>query len=147
MTVKQRQQAILEIVEAREVKSQRELGDLLVKRGFAATQSTLSRDISEMGLVKGAAGYSLAPPNDRELTWARGLRLVLRAFVLSVEVVGNQVVVKTTSGGANAAADPLDDAGWDEVAGIIAGDDTFMIIARGVRQAKAVAKRIQKFIE
>lgn len=147
MTVKQRQQAILEIVEAREVKSQRELGDLLVKRGFAATQSTLSRDISEMGLVKGAAGYSLVPPNGRELTWARGLRSTLRAFVLSVEAVGNLVVIKTTSGGANAAADPLDDAGWEEVAGIIAGDDTFMIIARGTRQANAVVKRIQHLIK
>jgi transcriptional regulator of arginine metabolism len=146
MTPKQRQQAILEIVEAREVKSQRELGNLLAKRGFAATQSTLSRDISEMGLVKGAAGYALVPPNGRDLASARGLRTTLRAFVLSVEAVGNQVVVKTTSGGANAAADPLDDTGWSEVAGIIAGDDTFLIIARGTRQAKAVAKRIQKLI-
>jgi len=147
MTPKQRQQAILEIIETREVKSQRELGELLSKRGCSATQSTLSRDVVEMGLVKGASGYMPTAPNGRELTSARGLRTTLRAFVLSVEAIGNQVVVKTTSGGANAAADPLDDAGWSEVAGIVAGDDTFLIIARGARQAKAVEKRIKKFIE
>jgi transcriptional regulator of arginine metabolism len=128
------------------VKSQRELGNLLAKQGFKTTQSTLSRDIADMGLVKGAAGYMQATPNGRELTSTRGLRSTLRAFVLSVEAVGNQVVVKTTSGGANAAADPLDDGGWSEVAGIVAGDDTFLIIARGARQAKAVEKRIKKFI-
>jgi len=146
MTPKQRQQAILEIVEAREVKSQRELGSLLDKQGFKTTQSTLSRDIADIGLVKGAAGYMQATPNGRELTSGRGLRSTLRAFVLSIEAVGNQVVIKTTSGGANAAADPLDEAGWSEIAGIIAGDDTFLIITRSARQAKAVAKRIRELI-
>jgi transcriptional regulator of arginine metabolism len=144
MTPKQRQQAILEIIETREVRSQRELGELLAERGCSATQSTLSRDVVEMGLVKGASGYMATAPNGREVTSGRGLRATLRAFVLSVEAVSNQVVVRTTSGGANAAADPLDDAGWSEVAGIIAGDDTFLIIARGARQAKAVEKRIKK---
>lgn len=147
MTPKQRQQAILEIIETREVKSQRELGKLLSGRGCSAAQSTLSRDVAEMGLVKGASGYMPAAPNGRETASGRGLRATLRAFVLSVEAVGNQVVVRTTSGGANAAADPLDDAGWSEVAGIIAGDDTFLIIARDSRQAKAVEKRIRKLIE
>ena len=146
MTPKQRRQAILEIVGSREVKSQRELGSLLEKRGFSATQSTLSRDVVEIGLVKGVAGYMPAAPNGREPASGRGLRSTLRAFVLSVEAVANQVIVKTTSGGANAAADPLDDAGWSEVAGIIAGDDTFMIVARDTRQAKAVARRIQQLI-
>jgi transcriptional regulator of arginine metabolism len=144
MTPKQRKQAILEIVESREVKSQRALGDLLAEKGYKTTQSTLSRDIAEMGLVKGAAGYAPSPPNGRELTSARELRYALRAFVLSVEVVANQVLVRTTSGGANAAADPLDDAGWSEVAGTVAGDDTILIVARGSRQAKAVAKRIRQ---
>jgi transcriptional regulator of arginine metabolism len=144
MTPIQRKQAILEIVESREVKSQRALGDLLAQKGYKTTQSTLSRDIAEMGLVKGAAGYAPSPPNGRELTSARELRYALRAFVLSVEVVANQVLVKTTSGGANAAADPLDDAGWSEVAGTVAGDDTILIVARGSRQAKAVAKRIRQ---
>ena len=146
MTPKQRQQAILEIIETREVKSQRELGELLSKQGCNATQSTLSRDVVEMGLVKGASGYMPVAPNGRELTSGRGLRATLRAFVLSVEAVANQVVVRTTSGGANAAADPLDDAGWSEVAGIVAGDDTFLIITRGARQAKAVEKRIREII-
>lgn len=146
MTPKQRQQAILEIVEAREVKSQRELGRILAKRGIDSTQSTLSRDIAEIGLVKGTAGYAPASPNGRELTSGRGLRSTLRAFVLSVEAVANQVILKTTSGGASAAADPLDDTGWSEVAGTIAGDDTIVIIARGAKQAKAIAKRIRKLV-
>jgi transcriptional regulator of arginine metabolism len=146
MTPTQRQKAILEIVESRAVKSQREIGSLLFKQGFKTTQSTLSRDIAELGLVKGASGYMQPAPNGRELTSARGLRATLRAFVLSIETVVNQIIIRTTSGGANAAADPLDDAGWSEVAGTVAGDDTILIIARGTRQAKAVADRIQKLI-
>ncbi len=146
MTPKQRQKAILQIVEARVVKSQRQLGDLLARRGFAATQSTLSRDIADLGLVKGAAGYVLAPPNGREPVTARGLRSTLRSFVLEVEAVANQVLVKTTSGSANAVADPLDDVEWSEVAGIVAGDDTFLIITRSARQAKTIAKRIRQLL-
>jgi len=146
MTPKQRQHAILEIIESRQVRSQRELGEKLTKRGFDVTQSTLSRDIAEMGLVKGATGYVQVPPFGRELTSARELRSMLRAFVLSVEVVGNQVLLKTTSGGANAAADLLDDTGWSEVAGTIAGDDTILIIARGAGPAKKVRNRIFKMI-
>ncbi len=146
MTPKQRQQAILQIVESREVKSQRQLGDLLARRGFAATQSTLSRDIADLGLVKGAAGYAQALPNGREPVTARGLRSTLRSFVLEVEAVANQVLVKTTSGSANAVADPLDDVEWSEVAGIVAGDDTFLIITRSAGQAKTVAKRIRQLL-
>lgn len=146
MTPKQRQKAILEIVENRAVKSQKQLGDLLAKRGFATTQSTLSRDIADLGLVKGAAGYAQASPNGREPMAARGLRSTLRTFVLEVEPVANQVVVKTTSGGASAAADPLDDVDWSEIAGIVAGDDTFLIITRSAGQAKTVAKRIVKLL-
>ena len=146
MTPKRRQKTILEIIESREVRSQRQLGNILKSKGCRVTQSTLSRDIMDLGLVKGASGYSAAPPNGREPVTARGLSSTLRAFVLDVEAVANQVVVKTTSGGANAAADPLDDAGWREVVGIVAGDDTFLIVARNARQARAVAKRIEKIL-
>lgn len=145
MTRKQRQQAILEIIGGREVKSQRALGEMLGKRGFKVTQSTLSRDMAEMGLVKGAAGYTV-PPNGREPGPVRELRSTLTSFVLSVEMVANLVVIKTTPGGANAAADLLDDVDWSELAGTVAGDDTILVIARSARQAKAIVRRILKLI-
>ena len=156
MTPKQRQHAILEIVKKHRVKNLRELSKLLIERGCSASHATLSRDISELGLVKGAAGYVLLSSSRRELTSTRmAQRLsqvhvrhdsMLRKVLLSVEAIGNQVVVKTTSAAADAATDVIDDFGWSEVAGTIAGFDTILMITRNQKHAKIVAKRIQQII-
>ena len=143
---KRRQQMIREIIAGEKVRSQRRLAELLLTRGVRVTQSTLSRDILEMGVVKAGAGYMQAPDGTGMRIPARDLRATLRAFVLGVEPVANHVVLKTTSGSANAAADVLDDTGWKEVAGTLAGDDTILVIARSSRQAGRVAQRIERLL-
>src|SRR5215472_5870706 len=100
---RRRREAIRRVIAEQPVRSQKELGRLLQARGVVAAQPTLSRDIRELGLVKGPAGYvapesvPAAAPGDASISsrrFAAAERLV-EEFVLSVEVAGTLVVLKT----------------------------------------------------
>ena len=157
MTPKQRQQAILETIRSHQVKNLRLLSKLLAERGFVTSQATLSRDIAEMGLVKGPDGYTLAVSGGRELTSSQMVkklsqvhlqdRAMLRRTVFSVEVVDHHVIVKTAPSAADATTDILDEMGWSEVVGTIGGFDTILITTRSESQAKIVVKKIQQLIK
>jgi transcriptional regulator of arginine metabolism len=136
----QRQEAILSLVRERELSTQSELADALREQGFEAVQTTVSRDVSELGLVKvrapsGRLIYAPLGAGDRD----RLARLwpVLRRFALSVESSGNVVLVTTPSGCANALAQAVDDALHPDVLGTVAGDNTILVVAReGVAGSK-----------
>ena len=140
MNRRERQDAILDLVRAREISTQSELADALREQGFEAVQTTVSRDISELGLVKvraasGRLVYAPAGAGDPD----RLARLwpVLRRFALRVESSGNVVLVTTPSGCANALAQAVDDAFHPDVLGTVAGDNTILVVAReGVSGAK-----------
>jgi len=94
-----RREAIRRLLRERPVRSQTELGRLLRERGLAAAQPTLSRDIHELGLVKGPNGYMLpesaaAPPSAAEPSVPgrreEGVRRLIRQYVLSVEAAGDR---------------------------------------------------------
>jgi transcriptional regulator of arginine metabolism len=72
---------------------------------------------------------------------------VLPALLVSVDGVGPFVVLKTASGSAGAVTEALDQVGWNEVIGTIAGDDTVLIITRSQRQRQQIASRIQELIK
>jgi transcriptional regulator of arginine metabolism len=140
----QRHAAILRIVRDRRIESQDELKAALVGEGFAVTQATLSRDIRELGLAKladpeGGAFYA----NPHEGHMRPDLGQVLPALLLSVEGTGPLLVLKTASGGAGAVGAAIDEAGWSEVIGTIAGEDTILVITRSGRMRRAVAKRLE----
>lgn len=141
---KARQGKILEIVRMHSVRSQEELSSLLGTEGVPVTQSTLSRDIRELGLVKVRGRYQLpgsappAAPNEH-------LRRALEQYVLSTGVSGNIVVVKTSPGNAHPIGVVLDAAQWSEVMGTIAGDDTVFVLVRNSRVGKKVLERIRSF--
>lgn len=143
-----RQSAILEVVEHEAVRSQEQLRQHLVARGFDVTQATLSRDIKELGLLKrssdGAyqpAGAALpAAPAPALDTLGRALA----EYLLNVEAVQQMVVVKTGTGQAQILAVAIDRARLPEVAGTLAGDDTILIIARDVRGAQSIVKQLRE---
>lgn len=141
-----RQSAILDVVEHEAVRSQEQLRQRLVARGFDVTQATLSRDIKELGLLKrssdGAyqpAGMEPAAPASALETLSRGLA----EYLLNVEAVQQLVVVKTGTGQAQILAVAIDRARLADVAGTIAGDDTILIIARDARSAQAIVKQLR----
>jgi transcriptional regulator of arginine metabolism len=110
------------------------------------TQATLSRDIRELRLSKGPAGYSLptAPVEDEDSL--PGIREVLSSFGLEVRLAMNQLVLITTTGSAQPVAAGIDYEDWPEVVGTLAGDDTVLIICPDERQARTLKVRIEEFI-
>ncbi len=141
----QRHTAIRELLAQTAIANQDELRRRLAERGFHVTQATLSRDIHELRLSKGSAGYALpaAPVDENELP---GIRDVLRSFGLEVRQAGNLLVVITVTGGAQPIAAGIDYEDWAEVVGTIAGDDTVLIICPDNRQADVLRTRMEELI-
>ncbi len=141
-----RQAAILELLNSRDIRTQHELAEALLSMGYMVTQSTVSRDIREMRLVKVASsggGYKYAPPgqNGREIN--ERLIRILRDSLQAVDFAGHMVVVKTLSGSANSAAEALDSMNWQEIIGSIAGDNTIFLVARREEDAARIAEKIR----
>jgi transcriptional regulator of arginine metabolism len=143
-----RQAAILELIDREPLHSQELLRKRLHLRGFEATQATISRDITDLGLVKrsgdGAYQVSGADATDPE-TALMALERAAAEFLRTVERVQQLVVVRTGRGQAQALAETLDRARLPEVVGTIAGDDTILVIARGARGAAALVKRLKEY--
>ena len=147
----QRHNAIRELVAHALVANQDELRRKLRRRGFEVTQATLSRDIHELKLTKGPNGYSLPNGNGNgggaHFIDAPSIVEMMESFGLDVQHAMNQVVLRTTMGGAQPMAAALDRAGWNEVIGTIAGDDTVLVICPDVKRAHDVEARLRKMLE
>ncbi|MFY9573176.1 MAG: arginine repressor [Blastocatellia bacterium] len=131
---KQRHQKILEIIGGTPIATQQELAGELSKRGFSATQSSVSRDIVRLGLTK-LDGYYVAPAD------------AVRAGgpITEIDTAGdNIIVVKTEVGLAQPAALTIDRAEIEEVVGTIAGDDTIMVAVKNVAAQRVAMKKIVK---
>jgi transcriptional regulator of arginine metabolism len=141
-----RQQALMELVRTQPLGSQHEIRSRLAELGYEATQSTISRDLEELGLVRirDADGHlRYGQPNDTSaLGAASRLRTLLSEFLISVGSSANLVVLKTTPGAANAVADVLDRAGVEGLLGTIAGDDTVLLVAAEGTKGKTLARRM-----
>jgi transcriptional regulator of arginine metabolism len=151
----QRHNAIRELVAHALVANQDEMRRKLRRRGFEVTQATLSRDIHELKLTKGPGGYSL--PNGNGYGNGAGTHAtedgapavseMMGSFGLSVKHAMNQVVLRTTMGGAQPMAAALDRTSWSEVVGTIAGDDTVLVICPDVKRALDIETRLRKMLE
>jgi transcriptional regulator of arginine metabolism len=150
----QRHNAIRDLLGSSLVTNQDELRRKLRRRGFAVTQATLSRDIHELRLSKGPGGYSLPNGNGSNGHTAAveddgppSVEEMIESFGLRVRQAMNQVVVGTVMGGAQPVAASLDHAGWPQVVGTVAGDDTVLIICPDIRHAAEVEARIRTLLE
>jgi transcriptional regulator of arginine metabolism len=128
-----RQGAILRLVQQRSLSTQTEVAEALRAEGYDAVQTTVSRDIAQLGLVKvrdaeGRLVYAL--PGAADLNRLNELTTALRRWTLSLQPSENLVVVQTPSGYASALAEALDKAGLADIAGTIAGDNTIFVAAR-----------------
>jgi len=141
-----RQRAILELLQHDSVGSQHDLQRGLRKRGIRAGQATLSRDIRSLGLGKTAHGYSLPPRDGSPVLALPPTSRLVREFVLEVRPAQNLLVIKTSVGSAQPVAAALDDEGWPEAVGTIAGDDTILIVCPDKDDAKKLAARIEEML-
>ena len=136
---------ILEIVQRRPVNSQEELCRALRADGCAVTQSTLSRDIRELGLIK-ARGVYQAPGVPGAAPSPDLLRRSFNQLIVRSGVSGNIVMIKTLPGNAHSLGVVLDAAQWPEVLGTVAGDDTVFVLLRNNRLGKRVLRRLEEFV-
>ncbi|MBK6781318.1 MAG: arginine repressor [Gemmatimonadetes bacterium] len=139
----QRHAAILRIVRERRIQCQDDLREALSTESISVTQATLSRDIRELGLAKlvdpqGGSYYA----NPHEGSLRPDLGQILPTLMVSLESTGPLIVIKTATGGAPAVAAALDQAGWKEIIGTLAGDDTLLIIAKNPRMRQLVEGRL-----
>jgi transcriptional regulator of arginine metabolism len=132
MLKKERQKRILNLIRAKPIGTQDALREHLERGGVAATQSSVSRDLEELGVVKNHGRYAL-PQGNGEAT--RGL--------LSLDVAGETLIVaKCLPGRASAVAVEIDDAAFTEVVGTLAGEDTIFVAVHDRKAQRAAIKRI-----
>ena len=145
-----RQDEILRIIRERDVETQEELATELRKTGYKVTQATVSRDIRELKLIKVSAnggGFKYAKPERQETAVSDRLTRILNDSLVNVDYSGNMIVVKTLSGSANVAAEALDNLGWEEILGTIAGDNTIFIVAKDETDTAEITDRIRKLTD
>lgn len=146
---KERQKKILEIIENYNVETQEELTERLLDEGYRVTQATASRDIRELNLVKVSVDgtfykYAEAPKDDIKISVK--YKNILKETLISADYACHTVVLKTYSGMAQAAGAAIDNMGWDEIVGSVAGDDTILVIMRSAESASEFCEKFNALI-
>jgi transcriptional regulator of arginine metabolism len=143
MTKTYRQGQILKLIRSRKISTQEELAQELKNQGIAATQVTLSRDLRDLRLVKTREGYQEMAPEET----GPGFSVLAGEFLNDVLRAQNMVVLKTSPGHANSVAVALDNEGWPEIVGTIAGDDTILVITPDAPTAEAIQEKLLALLE
>ena len=150
MNRRERQAAILDIVREQAISTQGELVESLRRAGHEVVQTTVSRDVHELGLAKVRAPSGrlvYAPPGATDLDRTRAIASALRRYAVSVEATGNILVVTTPSGYANALAQAIDVSGHPLVLGTVAGDNTILVVAREGLTGAELAEELRHHLE
>ena len=119
-----RQTAIRELLQAERIETHERLAKALGRQGIEVSQSTLSKDLRELGVVRvprAGGGFRYSLPESRG---------------------GNMTVIKTLSGHAQAVCEAVDRLEWTEVMGTLAGENTIFVLSRSAAEARAVARRV-----
>ena len=148
VTKNQRQHRVAKLLEVRAVGSQSQLVELLAAEGIEATQTTVSRDLEELGALKvrlpgGDTAYALPELPAQQIAPSDHLRRVLGEWVVEVAHSGNLVVLRTPPGSAHVVGSALDRSGLEEVVGTVAGDDTVLVVAAEDVGGEAMAERLR----
>jgi len=128
-------EAILRLVEEREITDQSVFLDLLQRAGHAVTQPTLSRHVKKLGIQKVTGRYQRVEPLPEELP----------VFALT-RVPPNLITIRTRPGYAQPLAVKLDQQKIPGVVGTLAGDDTVFIAITPPAQIMAVAEAVQHLL-
>jgi len=142
-TREKRQAAILQILREQTVGRQTVLVELLRQKGFEATQSSVSRDLKQLGVTKLGAGY--APPDPEVSDDDDRDQSVFVGFVRDIQTAGaNLTIIKTAIGAAQRVALTLDRSGWPEIIGTVSGDDTIFVATDGAGEQRRLVARLRE---
>lgn len=133
-----REEQIRTIVRNHPVRTQKDLADLLQQNGFVCTQATISRDISELGLMKSSEGFYVLPEDQH-------LERMVSDLVTMVQAASNLVVIKTRPGAAQGVCAAIDSAEMPGALGTVAGDDTILLAATDEDAAVNIEMLLKRF--
>lgn len=141
-----RQTRIRELLSSKAIDTHEKLAELLQQQGIEVSQSTLSKDLREIGVVRvpqanGGFRYTL-PEAGATLRDLHILERELQDFLVQAEQVINMVLVRTASGHAQSVCEAIDRIGWAEVAGTLAGENTIFVVTRSQRDAATLVAKI-----
>ena len=146
---RRRHGAIRNLIRRRRVHSQAELGDALASAGHEVNQSTLCRDLRDLGISKVDGIYRLPialaenpSPSSDELTLP-GRRAIARYLTGASPAGGHLLVLRTAIGTASAVGLAIDAEAWPEVVGTIAGDDTLFLATGSARDQHRVLSQLR----
>ena len=146
----ERQGAILRLVQERALATQAEVAEALRNEGIDTVQTTVSRDIAQLGLVKvrnGDGRLVYALPGAADLDRLSQLTTALRRWTISMTSANDLVVVKTQRGYATPLADAIDDAALAEIAGTIAGENTIFVAGRDGVTGREIEELLRHHLE
>ena len=145
----ERQRRILDVIASRAIGTQRALSEALRVAGIFTTQSTLSKDLKQLGIVKSpdnAGGFRYQAPADGSAPYGSGSDLLareLRDFVVETDGAGAYAGVEDDYRDTRkACAKPSTGAGWSEVVGTIAGENTIFILCQSVDKREVLRERV-----
>lgn len=143
-----RHHRIRELIARSRVESQDRLQLLLQEEGIEVTQATLSRDLRELGVLKGPQGYVLAGATRAEPAGnIEGLRRALATFAISIRAGGTLVILRTGPGQASALALELDRSAMPGVLGTVAGDDTVFVASETAPDAGRICRELTRLAQ
>ena len=146
MTKKERLSAIIKLIEEKEICTQEELTEGLLSLGFNVSQSTVSRDINELNLIK-VEGVNkkikYAKAGTSANTISPQVINLFKHITISITIANNLLVLKTLSGNASSAATAIDQMGMPQILGTIAGDDTVLVVAKTNSDAEFILKSLR----
>jgi len=149
MNRQQRHAAILRLLRERPIGTQSELAEALRDSGHEVVQTTVSRDIHELGLVKvrGEGGRLVyAPPDAVEPARVEAVEAAFARWALNVESSGQLVIVQTPNGFTNPLAQAIDVARHARISGTIAGENTVIVVAREGTTGAELAREIESWM-
>ena len=138
---------ILDIIGRQAIETQDELAEALRQTHIDVTQATVSRDIKELMLIKVPVGdgrYRYAYPASKDALFSnKRMERLFQDSVTGMDFSENIIVVKTLPGTANAVASALDHAGWPDILGTVAGDDSILVVVKPKEAARTVMKKLE----
>lgn len=140
-----RQHLILELIGTKEIGSQEELRQMLDKRGWEVTQSTLSRDLRDLRIARVPTGHGVryvVSESGGEDAARTPLAAILPQLFVRLEGVSHMIVLKTVVGGAQTIASAIDRESNADILGTIAGDDTILMVCRSESARERVTRRL-----
>jgi transcriptional regulator of arginine metabolism len=141
----ERRQVIARLLQEHNISRQSELVELLRAEGYPATQSSVSRDLKDLGAAKLKNGYSL--PEAIDVRNAESM-LTVTEFIRDVRAAGpNLLVVSTAIGAAQRVAVTLDRIAWPEIVGTVSGDDTIFIATSSATQQRRLRGRLRQTLK